>query len=299
MAGTNVYEIITERVLTELESGVAPWRKPWRSLGGPHNLKTGKAYRGINVFLLGWGDSPWWLTFNQAKELGGSVKKGEKSSLCVFWQVQRYKDKVTGEPKSAPILRYYRVFNLSQCEDVRIPKGREAKLLADVSEDDSYEAAEKIISGYGDAPEIRHGSDGAWYRPTVDRVDMPNRTGFTSLAGYYSTLFHELGHSTGHSSRLKRFGDADFVVHSFGSAEYGREELIAEMTAAFLCGEAGLLPDTMAQSAAYIENWRRVIKDDPKAIVVAAGRAQKAADHILGRVIATEETTETAEPVDA
>lgn len=278
-----VYEMVNERILSALESGVAPWRRPWSAIGGARNLHSGKAYRGVNALLLGLSpySSPWWLTYKQAADLGGNVRKGEKSDVAVFWKISHVKDEETGKVRSIPMLRYFRVFNLEQCDGVRIPKGRDVETYRGVTDADRIAAAECVVAGYV-GPTISHGGDAAYYRPATDSVQMPELETFETVHRYYSTLFHELGHSTGHDSRLDRFG-GQYAVHRFGSAEYGREELVAEMTAAYLCGETGILPDTADQSAAYLDSWRRAIKADVRAVVVAAGAAQKAADLILGR----------------
>lgn len=285
MATETVYEMVNERILAALESGVAPWRRPWAVRGGPRNLHSGKPYRGINTFLLGLApyDSPWWLTYKQATELGGTVRKGEKSSVAVFWKLDTIRDKETGEEKRVPILRYFRVFNLEQCENVRMPRGR-AELVsttAELGEPERIAAAEAIIGAYP-GPRIEHGGGRAYYSPATDTVTVPDLNRFESAHSYYATMFHELGHSTGHASRLDRFGDK-WAEHKFGSPTYAREELVAEMTAAYLCGETGILPSTLEQTAAYLDSWRKAIKADVRALVVAAGQAQKAADLILGR----------------
>ena len=284
MSVDTIYQMITDRILTMLEEGTVPWRKPWNAGGAPGNLVSGKPYRGVNVFLLGTAPyaSPWWLSFKQAKTLGGSVKKGEKGSVVIFWKIDKATDPTTGELRTVPMLRYYRVWNLDQCEGVRVPKGRITESDGPpLSDADRIAAAEKIAASYVDGPTLEHAGGAAYYRPTTDTVTMPPLSVFHGAAEYYSTLFHELGHSTGHASRLARFDE--YRVHEFGSAEYGREELIAEMTSAFLCGEAGILPATITNSAAYIAGWRKAIKGDPRAVIVAAGAAQKAADRIVGR----------------
>lgn len=303
-----VYAMVTEQILAALDAGTVPWRKPWTgsATGGPRNLMSGKPYRGINVFLLGFAPyaSPYWVTFRQANELGGSIRKGEKGSLVVFWKQLKVteKDEVTGKPttKTIPMLRYYRVWNLEQTEGVRIPKGRELAVEAPVRDEaERIAAADGIVARFtGDAgPSVAHGGDQAYYSPGADHVQMPALAAFDGAAEYYSTLFHELTHSTGHASRLDRFAKG-FNAHSFGSAEYGREELIAEMGAAFLCAEVDILPATIANSAAYIDGWRRTIKEDVRAVVVAAGAAQRAADLVLGRApyVAAETATEEAAP---
>ena len=278
------YDVITDRIIKCLESGTAPWRRPW---GGrfrfPRNLISGKEYRGINVFLLSAAnyESPYWVTYKQAQSLGGSVRKGEKSLPIVFWSTFE-KDNGEGEkPSKIPFLRYYSGFNLAQCDGIpgdKIPadEGAPRKPF------EAIEACQAIVRGMPKAPPIDHGYGGACYVPSLDTVRMPRPESFDSPAAYYAVLFHELGHSTGHSSRLARkatVGDWG----SFGSDSYGREELVAEMTAAFLCGQSGIETATIDQSASYIENWLRAIRQDAKLVVTAAAQAQKAADWILDR----------------
>ena len=284
----NVYEIVTEQVIRQLEQGTAPWRKPWRS-EPPRNLVSGKEYRGINPFLLasqGYG-SQYWLTFNQANKLGGHIRKGEKSSIVTFWNVGEEKiirDTDGKERKSKPfLLRYYNVFNVEQTEGIadKLGLGNAAPRVA------SIEGCEAIVNGMPNAPRIEQ--DGrAWYRPSTDTVGMPARALFGSAEEYYSTLFHELTHSTGHSSRVGREGIEQ--LNTFGSESYSREELIAEMGAAMLCGVTGIAPATIENSAAYLQSWISRLKGDSKLLVSAASAAQKAADYIRGTSARSEET---------
>jgi antirestriction protein ArdC len=192
----------------------------------------------------------------------------------VFWKQLTVKDEDTGDERTVPLLRYYNVFNTQQCEGVEAPASRP------LPEHDPIAEAEAVTAAMPDPPSIQHQGDRAAYVPALDVVMMPPRQQFQSPHGYYSTMFHELGHSTGHASRLAR--EAITNPDKFGSMDYGREELVAEMTAAFLCGATGILPATLDNSAAYVANWIATIKVDRKAVVVAAGAAQKAADSILG-----------------
>jgi antirestriction protein ArdC len=278
----DVYEIVTERMLALLEAGTVPWRKPWNAGNAPRNIE-GNVYRGINVFLLGMSSyaSPFWLTFNQARERGGSVRKGEKSTLIVFWKRLRVEtEKGSGEYKVIPLLRYYRVFNLEQTDGVKLP----AK-VADFKpvEHEANVSAEEVIVGYVNGPSIDETGVDASYAPLADHISVPPRGSFANINDFYATLFHEIGHSTGHKSRLNRTMNTNFGGH-----EYGREELVAEMTAAFLGAEAAIeVPEN--NHAAYLASWIQTIKADPRAVVVAAGAAQRAADHILGREFAKEE----------
>jgi len=246
------YDVITARIIEKLEEGTIPWRKPWNvETGAPRNIR-GTPYRGINVFLLGCQayDSPVWLTFNQAREIGGSVKRGERGSPVVFWKWLEKADPETGKKERIPLLRYYSVFNVSQCEGVPVPS-----LDQPVRSHRPIEECEKVVQGYENGPAIQHGGGAAFYNPGADRVTIPATERFASPEDYYATLFHELGHSTGHRSRLAREGVTD--AKRFGSHDYSREELVAEMAAAFLAGRCGIELQTLDNSAAYIGNWLR------------------------------------------
>jgi len=275
---SSVYDIVTEQVIKQLESGVAPWHKPWRT-ETPCNLITGKQYRGINPFLLapqGWG-SKYWLTFNQAAQLGGHVRKGERSSIVTFWNVgteRTVKNPDGTERKSKPfLLRFYRVFNLEQTEGIaeKLGLGKASPRVP------SLDDCEAIVSRMPNPPQ-REQSHRAWYRPSTDTVGMPSRQAFGSAEEYYSTLFHELTHSTGHASRIGREGIEN--LNEFGSESYSREELVAEMGSAMLCGVTGITPRTLDNSAAYLKCWVERLRGDSKLIVQAASAAQKAADYI-------------------
>lgn len=274
----NIYEIVTDKIIKQLETGVAPWRKPWTAQP-PINLISQKEYRGLNTFLLGsqgYG-SRYWLTFNQAAKLGGHVKAGEKSSLVIFWNIGEEKIRRMpdgSERKSKPLLlRYYSVFNLQQTEGIAEKLGLD-KQPARVPSLDQCEA----IAANMPNPPAREQSAKAWYRPANDTVGMPDRSLFTSAEGYYATLFHELTHSTGHASRLSREGVMEH--HAFGDADYSKEELVAEMGSAMLCGVTGIAPAVLENSASYLANWIQVLKGDSKLLVSAASQAQKAADFI-------------------
>lgn len=281
----DLYQSVTNQILAMLEKGTAPWRCPIlgrKSAGHPVNLASGKRYRGVNVFLLAmtaWAkgyESSHWLTFRQATERGGSVRKGEKSSMVVFWKPLEVTDAKTGEKKETFVLRYYNVFNAVQCENLAIPDAP----VYTLSEFNPIEAASVIVQGYLGSPSIHHGGSSAFYRPSVDEVHLPEPTRFASTNDYYATLFHELAHSTGHSSRLDRGLDTD--PKPFGTPDYSKEELVAEMTAAFLCGDADIVPSVIENQAAYLQGWINVLKGDKKLLIIAAGAAQRAADWILG-----------------
>ena len=276
-----IYAMITEKIIEQLEKGVVPWRMPWNGYikGFPMNFTSKKEYRGVNIFLLklAMRSTPYWVTFKQAKQLKGSIKKGEKGYPVIFWKFLETTDKETGEKKNIPLLRYYTVFNLDQCEGIELPEIDQPE----TREFSPIEQAEKIISDMPNRPTINHNEARAYYRPSADLVNMPKKELFLSDAEYYSTMFHELSHSTGHTSRLNRENEAK--NHMFGSADYSKEELIAEMGAAFLCAESNIENETIENSAAYIAGWLCKLKNDTKLLIQAAGKAQKAADHILDR----------------
>ncbi len=283
MSGQNtIYEMITERVITLLEQGTVPWRKPWTggsSSDMPMNLVSKREYRGINVFLLtcmGFS-SRYWLSFKQAKEKGGHVRKGEKGTPVIFWKRYETEDRVTGEDIVLPVLRYYTVFNLEQIEDLDAPDAPEP-VHANF---EPIAEAERIVQGMPKPPLIVHGEPRAFYRPAADTVNLPRPDLFLVPEEYYSTAFHELTHATGHESRLNRRPSTE--IRHFGDKEYSQEELVAEMGSAFLCAQARIEQVTLENSAAYIANWLQVLKADAKMVVVAAAQAQRAADHILGR----------------
>ena len=272
---SSIYQIVTEQIIEQLESGVAPWQKPWATQT-PKNLVSGRAYHGINVFLLtshGCG-SPYWLTYKQASERGGHVRKGEHGSRVVFWKIDKHETEAAdGQTvaRTSAILRYYTVFNVEQCEGVAAPGPDKAI--------NPIEECEGIVAGMPNRPAITQDAR-AWYRPSTDTVGMPARNAFDSAEAYYSTLFHELTHSTGHPSRIGREGIEK--LNTFGSETYSKEELIAEMGAAMLAGVAGIERKTLANSASYLKSWINVLKSDSRMVVFAASQAQKAADYIQG-----------------
>ena len=275
----SVYEIVTARILEQLERGVVPWKKPWRA-EFPCNLISGKPYRGVNVFLLasqGYG-SRYWLTYQQTVKLGGHVKRGEHSTLVTFWHIGEERERTAADgtvEKTHPfLLRYYNVFNLEQTEGIDIPR------VSSQARINPVEQCEAIAAGMPNSPK-REQSDRAWYRPANDTVGMPSRRLFNSAEEYYSTLFHELTHSTGHTSRIGREGIEQ--LNTFASESYSREELIAEMGAAMLCGISGIETKTLENSASYLQSWINRLRGDSRLLISAASAAQKAADYILGK----------------
>jgi antirestriction protein ArdC len=272
-----IYQFITERILEHLKVGTIPWRKPWNSGSAPKNFKTGKEYRGINVLILNSAayGSPYWLTYLQAREMSGVVRRGEKGYPIVFWKLLKAADvEDAAERRDIPVLRYYTVFNLQQIDGISAPE------VAKAPDFHPIENAENIVR-MQHQPAIRYGFSKAFYRPSIDTIHLPNRCVFESTEEYYSVFFHELTHATGHASRLNRF-QKDSLVAPFGSPEYSNEELVAEIGAAFLCAQAGIEQATLKNSAAYIQGWLKALENDHRLILHAAGQAQKAADFILG-----------------
>ena len=285
----SIYQTVTDRIVSSLKAGVIPWEKPWKTprfAGGPfpRNFFSGKPYRGINVMLLWSSDytSPFWLTYKQTHELKGHVRKGEAGTPIVFYK-QLPEDKKTEENKDEDgrvpfLLCHYTVFSGEQCDGLNLPEIDQTTNTPDVDED---ELCEGIVTAWESRPALHLTSPTehrAYYRPGTDSVHMPARSQFVDTAHYYSTLFHELVHSTGHSSRLNRtFGDR------FGDELYSKEELVAEMGAAFLCAIAGIANEhTDRNTTAYIQNWISKLEEDNRLVIHAAANAQRAADCILG-----------------
>ena len=278
----NVYEIITNKIIEKLEAGFIPWHKPWSgsaSKNAPRNLVTGKQYRGINVYLLSMlgYSSPFFLTFKQVSEKGGFVRKGEQGHMVVYYGTAELEDRETGDPKVVPFLKYYKVFNVAQCEGLTVP-------VVDENVDDKIfspiEQADAIFNAMPQAPDVRFGGNRAYYSPSLDYVQIPVKESFDTPDAYYNTLFHELAHSTGHTDRLARKGVIE--ASYFGSHEYSKEELVAEMTASFLSAEAGI-ESTFDNSVAYLQSWMRALKNDKTMLIRSASLAQKASDFILSR----------------
>jgi antirestriction protein ArdC len=289
----DLYEVVTEKILNDIEqSGKLSWVKPWKCNNGgcyPMNGKSKKPYNGINFFLLQmYGfNSPYWLTYKQVTEMGGNVRKGEKGAMVVFWKINEYTkvNEATNEEtiNKVPILRYYNVFNLEQCEGITIGANTEK---VEYSEHEKIDLCEGIVNGYINRYESLNTaiieSDRAFYRPSQDYVQMPLLNQFASAEAFYSVYFHELGHSTGHKSRLNRKEVVETA--NFGSCDYGTEELVAELTSAFICAELGVSNETQERnSIAYLKNWKNAIKADKKLFIMASQRASKAAKLILNK----------------
>ena len=278
----DAYQVVTNRIIELLEKGLVPWRQPWTSSQSwPKNLVSKKPYRGINTLILACSghSSPWWVTFRQALLLGGHVRKGEKGLPLVFWKVLEREEKTDAgdiRVKRLPVLRSFTVFNVTQCEGLedKVPVEPKACEFRPVEE------AAQILQNMPKPPEIIHGGDQACYRPSQDRVHIPPPERFDPAEAFYCALAHELVHATGHKTRLARTSVMD--VQAFGTSEYSKEELVAEIGAAFLCSHCGIDNATLENSAAYINGWLAKLKQDRRLIITAAAQAQRAADYILG-----------------
>ena len=270
----DIFQEITDRIIAQLEQGVIPWQKPWIGSNSAISYATGKPYSLLNQMLLGRPGE--YLTFNQVQQAGGRIRKGAKSQMVVFWKWVEHKDDETDEIKEIPFLRYYNVFHLDQCE------GLTAKHMQPMPNGaNPCKAADEIIASYlvRTGVTIQHcEGDRAFYRPADDSIILPLIAQFKSTSEYYSTAFHELTHSTGHESRLNRLSH----VAAFGSADYSREELTAEIGAAALVNHVGIeSSDSFSNSASYIQSWLKALKGDKRMIVSAAGKAEKAVNMIL------------------
>jgi antirestriction protein ArdC len=276
----DLYQEVTDAIVAELEQGVAPWVRPWHVAdpGLPRNGATGRPYHGLNVVLLwaaanrkGYGSSEW-LTYRQARQRGGHVRKGERSALITFWKFleRQERDAETGETvtRTVPFLRCYHVFNREQCEGLPEPK---ASPLAALSEQERHQRAETFLAATG--ADLRHGGGRAFYSPLGDYVQLPPFATFRSGAEYYGTGLHELTHWTGHASRCGR----DFASR-FGDDAYAAEELVAELGAAFLCAELGI--DGRLQHPEYLASWLAVLRNDKRAVFTASSKAREAAEYL-------------------
>ena len=276
----DIYNEVTSRIIAALEAGVIPWHKPW--VGGNSgcvSYSTGKAYSLLNHILLG-GISGEYITFKQCSLAGGHVRKGEKSKFVVFWKPFEKENEETGEVEKHFYLRYYNVFHLSQCEGI-VPRWTASVVPASTLQPDAV--AEAIVKDYVDRSGVHltvTQSDRAYYQPSTDTVVIPQFSQYQKVEEFYSTEFHELTHSTGHHSRLNRIAD----IAAFGSEQYSREELVAELGSAFLVNHCGLESEaSFRNSAGYIQGWLKALQDDKRLIVSAAGAAEKAVSLILNR----------------
>lgn len=284
------YQAITDQIVAQLEAGVAPWRKPWNAeFGMPRSLTTGKAYRGINPFLLSLSagargfTSPFWGTYDALLERGGQVRKGETGTLIMFWKSYPSKTEVDkkGQPKRIFVMRTYKVFNVEQADAVEGKTFRVPVIEARTERTPVAEVDAQLAPYLAQLAGISFGGDRACYSPGADTVMVPAIEDHEDVPEFYSTLAHELAHSTGHASRLNR-PELTAFAH-FGDDLYSSEELVAEMAAAMVLGLTGVgSPATLANSAAYLGHWAEVLRGDSRLVIQAAAKAQKAADLILG-----------------
>jgi antirestriction protein ArdC len=272
----DIFADITKRIIVCMEQGVVPWKKPWSV--HPHiNMASMKEYQGVNQFILNCTpfSSPVWLSWQQAADLGGEVKKGAKAMPIIFWK--KYEQERTKRDRSGTyryVLKRSGVFNIEQCGGIHAPDLPGLKIY----EHDPIDSAESVILSMPNRPTVTVGGQGAYYLPCADTVNVPEKGKFVSAPAYYSTFFHELGHSTGHKSRLSR----NMYSVSRHSATYSKEELIAELTSSFLCGKCRIEQETLKNSAAYINGWIKYLKDHQSAFFDACIKAQQAARYILG-----------------
>ena len=278
-AGTDVsvaHQKIADRICDLLKDGKIPWKLPWSEIGAPKNLVSGNAYQGINVFSLAFHgfSSPWFLTFHQLKAMGGHLEKGTKGFPIVFWKMFDVVDD-NGEMKKVPFLRRWTVFNVRQCKGIEQPdQDATARPHEPIAE------AQQVWDNWRDRPKFNGDGDRAYYQPSLDKLTMPPMNRFDEAEGYYRVLFHEMGHATGHKSRLDR---KEGMKGMSGLHAYSKEELVAEMTAAFLGQHAGIDNDqSLTNHAAYIQSWLRVLQSNPKWVQQAGSFAQKAFNHIIG-----------------
>lgn len=277
----DIYAAITDRIIDALEAGTVPWHKPW--VGGSSgcvSFCTGKPYSLLNHILLG-GVSGEYATFKQIQQQGGHVLRGEKAHMVVFWKFLKVVDEETQEEKEVPYLKYINVFNVvTQCEGIT-PRWTATTIPASNLQPDAI--AEAVVKDYIDRSGVRltvTESDKAYYQPSTDTVVVPQLSQYQRVEEFYSTEFHELVHSTGHHSRLNRIAD----VAAFGSHEYSKEELVAELGSAFLVNHCGLESEaSFRNSAGYIQGWLKALQDDKRLIVSAASAAEKAVSLILNR----------------
>ena len=290
----DIYETITNRIIEQLEKGQIPWHKPWKSYGvkikgakNPtqvaFNRVTKKAYSLLNQMILKHAGE--YASFQQWKNLGGTVKKGEKAEMVVFWKMLEIEEESKNEneeseKKKIPVLKYFQVFHISQVSGVKPLSEKEIEEMGEIEEPQLVEDAEEVIFNYSSREQlkIQFSGDSAFYSPLYDYVNIPDKFRFqNNTAEYYSTVFHELTHSTGAKKRLDRIKPS-----RFGDNDYSKEELVAEI------GSAGLLnllnietPSTFTNSVAYIQSWIKALKNDTKMIVQASGKAEKAVRYII------------------
>ena len=290
----DLYQETTNKIIALLEKGVLPWRRTWSQFGLAKNYVSGKAYKGINMILMNntVHNIPYFLSFKQAKELGGTIKKGAKAEQVLYFKLT-FKDdngKVLSQETASQykkagrvvkvlrFLKYFNVFNIADVEGIffSIPE-------VELKDNEQIEKCDQLVMNMPNPPKFETtNTDRAFYAPASDLINMPSIKQFENSAEYYSTLFHEMIHSTGHQSRLDRKGISQLVQKA--KNEYSKEELIAEMGAAFLCATTGIDYDAITEnSAAYLQGWLKVLKADKHFIFKVSAESQKAANYIIGQ----------------
>ncbi|RZK12932.1 MAG: DUF1738 domain-containing protein [Flavobacterium sp.] len=283
----DLYQTVTDRVIELLEKGKVPWRKPWSDLGPPMNAISKRPYQGINLWLLLMlpYESNLYLTWEQLKRVNGSVTRGAKAHIVVYWQMLDASDQKNEEQaiesreqkRQRFTLRYHKIFNVEDCT------GIPPSILVSNAEKqlNTLLACENIANEMPNRPRIFNGKRRASYDPQMDYVNIPNLERFESPEAFYTTLWHELVHSTGHPKRLDRKTITEMA--EFGSEPYSLEELIAELGTCYLAGYSGILEKEVVNSAAYIAGWLTKLKNDKRFVITASTQAQKAVDYILNR----------------
>lgn len=297
---TDIYKRVTDKIIVDLEQGQLTWLKPWSAGNTAGKIikplrHNGVPYSGINILML-WGASieagflsPYWMTFKQAKELGAHVKKGERGNLVIYTNTitkTEERDDGSEEERKIPFMKGYSVFNVEQIDG--LPEHYYTKPKAIIDPARRIQHAEEFFTSTG--ADIRHGGNSAHYSGGSDHVQMPYFETFRSPEAYYATLAHELTHWTKHPKRL----DREFGRKRWGDEGYAREELVAELGAAFLCADLELAPELRADHAAYIQSWLKVLQNDKRAIFSAAAHAQRAADFLHGLQPRAKEDAEAA-----
>lgn len=284
---TDVYSRVTDKIIADLENGVRTWTKPWSMTHTAGKITrplrhTGERYQGVNVLLL-WSEAvsngyaaPIWMTYKQAAALNANVRKGEHGAMVVY--ADRYTKSETDEQgnettASVPFMKAYTVFNVEQIEG--LPQHYYAQVDNPLPLSARLANAEALIAHTG--ADIRHGGNMAFYAPGPDRIHLPPFESFKDAESYYATALHELTHWTKHDKRLAR----DLGRKRFGDDGYAREELVAELGAAFMCADLGITPEPREDHAQYLQHWLMVLKSDKRAIFAAAAHAQRAADYVI------------------
>lgn len=281
MSKEQVINDINNLLIRQMEKGVAPWRKPWSSYGAPYNPVSKTRYRGINTFTLNMasqGRIPYFVTYKQAvKDHYGKIRKGAESYPVLWWNIvpkENAEPKPNGKQPVVPVLRYYRVFNIEDVEghNIFIPNPKEIDF-------NPIEKCEEVVANMPNPPQIMEGYDQASYNSGLDMVKMPKPTSFESNESYYATLFHELAHSTGHKNRCNRP-----MSGVFGSPEYAKEELVAELAASYVYHQTGINTESLTeQTASYLDSWTKAIRAEPMYFIKSSAMANKASDYILNQ----------------